>query len=75
MGMSGLGGLGWAVIGAAIGCHAARRRGFSRTSGIVSECPVRSIRRIAVLFRLAVPSQDSGRRMLTLHHSPLSASR
>jgi hypothetical protein len=30
-----LGILGWGIIGAAIGCHAAPRRGFSRTSGVV----------------------------------------
>jgi hypothetical protein len=31
-----LGIVGWAVTGAAIGYHAAPRRGFSRTSGVVS---------------------------------------
>jgi len=31
--------LGWALIGAANGCHAAPRRGFSRTSGVVSGAP------------------------------------
>jgi hypothetical protein len=31
-----LGVIGWLLIGAAIGFHAAPRRGFSRASGIVS---------------------------------------
>ena len=31
--------LGWALIGGAIGAHAAPRRGFSRTSGAVSGAP------------------------------------
>ena len=39
LGMSVLGVLGWAFIGAAIGYHAAPRRGFSRTSGVVSGAP------------------------------------
>jgi hypothetical protein len=34
-----LGIVGWAIIGAAIGSHAAPRRGFSRTSGVVSGAP------------------------------------
>lgn len=38
-GMTVLGVLGWAVIGAAIGYHAAPRRGVSRASGVVSGAP------------------------------------
>lgn len=34
-----LGIVGWVMIGAALGCHAAPRRGFSRTSGVVSGAP------------------------------------
>jgi hypothetical protein len=37
--MTVLGIVGWAVIGGAIGGHAAPRRGFSRTSGVVSGAP------------------------------------
>jgi hypothetical protein len=38
-GVTVLGILGWTVVGAAIGYHAALRRGFSRTSGVVSGAP------------------------------------
>jgi hypothetical protein len=34
-----LGILSWAVIGATVGYYAAPRRGFSRTSGVVSGAP------------------------------------
>lgn len=34
-----LGIVGWVIIGAGIGYHAAPRRGFSRTSGVVSGAP------------------------------------
>lgn len=37
--MTMLGILGWTIIGAAIGYHAALRRGFSRASGVVSGAP------------------------------------
>ena len=37
--MTVLGIVGWVIIGAVIGCHAAPRRGFSRTSGVVSGAP------------------------------------
>jgi hypothetical protein len=37
--MTVLGIVGWVMIGAGIGYHAAPRRGFSRTSGVVSGAP------------------------------------
>jgi hypothetical protein len=39
LGTTVLGALGWAIVGAAIGYHAAPQRGFSRASGVVSGAP------------------------------------
>lgn len=39
LGVTVLGIVGWVFIGAAIGYHAAPRRGFSRTTGVVSGAP------------------------------------